>query len=706
MVLLLSAGQKLPNQLVPIVILASLSVVFWFPCLGADKVPVAAQYQSCMQPWRSDQPPTSSRQWDSLLWDSVAQFYPWRLLSHRALRSNQLPLWSPYQYCGYPVVGNGQSSIFYPPNWLLRFLHPIRFLGISLALHFFLAGLMTFYLCRLLRLGVLPSLFAAVAFSYGGFMVTWAELPSLVNTLTWLPGALLGIELVMRGRTRPGMALAAACLGLALLAGHMQIAAYVWLVAAVYSLSRIVYRLLQRHPVPVWPLAGAMALGLAIGMVQLLPIIELGNLSPRGSQRPTPSGWEFHQVRALQPVELITFALPNFLGTPARGDYPGISYSEHCGFAGITTLVLALVAIVGRRCRWSWGLAIAAAIVLSIVMGAAPAKLLYFTVPKLGLTGSFTRLLGVYILCMAMLAGLGLHYLLGKITGPQGSRTVWATIIGIVLIGVLLVELWPWGREFLPLSPAEQVYPPAAVTSQLRQRSDGKYRVLAITPKANWSLFRTPQALLPPNSATVYEYHSVQGYDSLSVANFFNFARQLEGQEPAPVENGNMMLIENYRSGRLSEAAVKWIVADEPLEGKELQLKWQGQQIHLYERPALPRARLAGASAARGEQPGLVDESLNSLRISVQSPRPDTLILADTYYPGWRAFTDGQPTEISMYHDVFRQITVPEGSHHVLMAYYPASVVCGLFISLVAALLLAAMLVSRQRKAGRGPVSR
>ncbi len=441
-------------------------------------------------------------------------------------------------------------------------------------------------------------------------------------------------------------------------------------------------------------------------MAQLLPTIELGSLSPRGSQRPTPSGWEFHQARALQPVELITLALPNFLGTPAHGDYPGISYSEHCGFAGITTLLLALVAIVGRRCRWSWGLAIAAAIVLSIVMGAAPAKLLYFTVPKLGLTGSFTRLLGVYILCVAMLAGLGLHHLLGKITGPHGSRAVWATSIGIVLIGALLVELWPWGREFLPLAPAERVYPTTEAICELQKHWTPQDRVLAITPKANWSLFRIPQALLPPNSATVYEYHSVQGYDSLSVASFFNFARQLEGQEPAPVENGNMMLIENYRSGRLSEAAVKWIVADEPLEGKELQLKWQGQQIHLYERPALPRARLAGASAASGEKPELSDETLNSLKISVHSPGPDTLILADTYYPGWRAFTDRQPTEISIYHDVFRQITVPEGSHHVLMAYYPASVVCGLFVSLIATLLLAAVLVSGQGKAGRGPVSR
>ena len=455
MVALSAISHKLPRHLIPVLVLAALSVGFWFPCIGADKVPVAGQYQTWMQPWRSQQPPmTATRQWDSLLWDSVAQFYPWRLLLHRALRSNQLALWSPYQYCGYPVAANGQFGLFYPPNWLLLFLHPDKFFGISLALHFFLAGLFTFYFCRLLGLGVVPSVFAAVAFSYGGFMVTWAELPSLVNTLTWLPGALLGIELIIRRRSCRGMVLAAVCLGLSLLAGHMQIAAYVWLTAAVYGLGRMVHRLTQHQPAQLWPLLGAAALGLAVGMAQLLPTFELGNLSPRGGQKPTTAGWQFQQQRALQPAELITFVAPNALGTPTQGNYPGISYSEHCGFAGVTTLALALLAVIWRRDRWSWGFAAAALLVLSMVMAGPLAKLAYFVVPKLGLTGSFTRLLGVYILCVAMLGALGLDQLTRKIGGPQGRRRALATVVWIVLVGVLLGELWPWGREFLPLAPA------------------------------------------------------------------------------------------------------------------------------------------------------------------------------------------------------------------------------------------------------------
>jgi len=100
-------------------LLAGAVALFWGDCLWGGKAPVAGVYQAQMRPWSAAlSPATGGRQWDSLLWDSVAQFYPWRLLLHRAGSSGELPLWNPYQFAGYPFVGNGQSAIFYPPNWL------------------------------------------------------------------------------------------------------------------------------------------------------------------------------------------------------------------------------------------------------------------------------------------------------------------------------------------------------------------------------------------------------------------------------------------------------------------------------------------------------------------------------------------------------------------------------------------------------------
>jgi len=127
-----SNGKYLP--LVAGAILVAVAAGFWTPCLFLGRVPATVQHQKLMYPWRGTETPAlSTRQWDPLLWDSVAQFYPWRVLLRRGLRGGELPLWSPYQYCGYPLVGNGQSGIFYPPNWLLLILPAAKFLGVSLS---------------------------------------------------------------------------------------------------------------------------------------------------------------------------------------------------------------------------------------------------------------------------------------------------------------------------------------------------------------------------------------------------------------------------------------------------------------------------------------------------------------------------------------------------------------------------------------------
>ncbi len=692
-----SGGRYL--SLVAVAILAAVAAGFWAPCLFFGKVPATVQHQNWMEPRRgAEVRALPTRQWDPLLWDSVAQFYPWRVLLRRGLRGGELPLWSPYQYCGYPVVGNGQSAIFYPPNWLLLILPAAQFLGVSLALHFFIAGLLTFCFCRLLRLSVIPALFAALAFSYGGFMVTWALLPTLVASAIWLPGALAGIELTQRGRRCWGTVLLAASLGSTLLAGHMQIAAYVWMAAGVYALGRLLYRLWRKQSTVWWPVVAGAGLGLMLGMVQILPTVELGVNSPRGSQVPTPEGWQFQQYRSLRAFELLTFVSPDALGTPASpspedrywGTKFGIVYSEHCGFAGVVTLLLALAAVIYRRDRISWAFAAAALVVLSVIMGGPLMYLLYFWVPKIGLMGSFTRLLFVYILLIAVLGALGLDRLMRRTCASGRVGRAASYLLGIGFTVVLLAELLPWGQRFIPMQPAADLYRQTELTRQIEERCDPiEGRVLAVTPRRAWSLLHTPDAVLPPNSATVYGYHSPQGYDSLSIDDYYKFAAKMEHEPPAPVENGNMMLLENYTSPLLSDAAVKWIVSREPLRGDDLRLLWQGEGAYLYRAQCASRFR-AGNLEGKAIEPSAVKTGLNYVEVELPPVGGGNLLVADTWYPGWRCFVDGRPTAASRSR-VFRQLELAGGAQSALMVYYPATVLWGLFVTLLATGVLAAL---------------
>ena len=705
--------------------LALLAVAFWGNCLWGGKVPVAAIYQKQMLPWSaaSQAGSETTRQWDSLLWDSMAQFYPWRLLLHKAAQQGELPLWNPYQFCGYPFVGNGQSALFYPPNWLYFLVPPQVGLGLSAALHYFFGSLFIFGLARKWRLDTLPAVFAALAFTYGGFMVTWIELPTLVDSLIWLPLAWWGIEAIVRapassgrGAAR-GVVMLATALGMTLLAGHFQIAAYVWVFTALYGVARLLGLACRRDARAMRRVLGAAAAAVVVGgmlaAAQLLPTLELGRYSARGAGGPSAAGFEFHRQRALQPIELLTLLQADFLGTPVDGSYRGISYSEHCPFVGATTILLGLLGLImGWRRKQVWLFFGIAAFALWAAMAGPPARLLYWGVPKLGQAGGFSRLLSVWTLAAALWGAVGLQVLLDRAStvgrglvprrplpgnasdgGVQAPalQTAKAAVAVLALL-LLAAELLPWAYRFNPRVDADDVYPETELIRQLRQRI-GSERYVAINDRRAWGLARVPaDVILPPNAGTVYGLRSVDGYDSLFPLVYRAFAGRMEQADPSPLANGNMLLMQDglpweshgaaYIVARPSSRQPGAAVGD--ADGLRL---WQAQ-----ERPAAGSRR--GYLIAPTLPVTILEDDLNHTRLDVSAasqvglratgPSERPLVLYDSYYPGWRCSVDGKARAVSPYEAAFRTVALEPGDRVADMVYYPASVACGLFVSLLA----------------------
>ncbi|NIO00141.1 MAG: YfhO family protein, partial [Anaerolineae bacterium] len=61
------------------------------------------------------------------------------------------------------------------------------------------------------------------------------------------------------------------------------------------------------------------------------------------------------------------------------------------------------------------------------------------------------------------------------------------------------------------------------------------------------------------------------------------------------------------------------------------------------------------------------------LRTSLQAP--GYVVLSDSWYPGWKATVDGEPTSIERANVAFRAVYVPEGDHIVHLIYRPLSYV-------------------------------
>ena len=71
------------------------------------------------------------------------------------------------------------------------------------------------------------------------------------------------------------------------------------------------------------------------------------------------------------------------------------------------------------------------------------------------------------------------------------------------------------------------------------------------------------------------------------------------------------------------------------------------------------------------------------------------LVLSDTYYPGWTASVDGQPTTVLRGDVLFRVVPVPAGEHQVEFRFEPRTMRTGLAISLAClAGVLAALVAS------------
>ncbi len=149
--------------------------------------------------------------------DAFIYSYPLRTLVWDQLRQGKLPLWTPHIMSGYPLLSMAQIGVGYPLTWFYallpgRFAETIYDLAPYLLFPFFIY-------CYLREVGRsrLASILAALAFGYGGFLISPVAYNGLLgNALLWLPLMLIAIE---RARTGPFVR----CLLLATAANSMSV---------------------------------------------------------------------------------------------------------------------------------------------------------------------------------------------------------------------------------------------------------------------------------------------------------------------------------------------------------------------------------------------------------------------------------------------------------------------------------------------------
>jgi O-antigen/teichoic acid export membrane protein len=490
-----------------LLILLSLPLILFWTVVAGPKTLIPADNLYQWAPYRAfaEQQGATLPPHNELLSDLVLENLVWKQFIVQSIQDGDVPLWNPHLFAGVPFLAAGQHSALYPFSILFYILPLIRAFGLFTVVQLWLAGAFMYLFMRVLRQGRFPALIAGITYQLSAFFLVSVVFTMIIAAAVWLPLLLAIIEMMVRKQEEKGtgpfvpivyVVMGGIALGMHVLAGHPEILVYTLMVMAYYALIRLI--LLWRR-VGSWKpalrlglwLAFTVGLGLGLGSVQLIPLLEVvtRNFREGSVTYSDVVGW------AYPTRQVLTFVVPDFFGNPAHHGYWDLvtrqwvaverifwgikNYVEAGSYVGILPLVLALVAVVPVACRTDanqrsedrrhvWIFAALAVVSLLLVFGTPLYAVLYYGLPGIKQLHSPFRWVFPYTLSVAVLAGFGAKRMMDlrhdygidedrervhpEVYRPWISLLTWGTLwAGIVLLCGLLVILFA-PQTFIPVA--------------------------------------------------------------------------------------------------------------------------------------------------------------------------------------------------------------------------------------------------------------
>ncbi len=333
--------------------------------------------------------------------------------------------------------------------------------------------------------------------------------------------------------------------------------------------------------------------------------------------------------------------------------------------------------------------------------------------------------------CLLLLGvGAGVAY-------SQGREGWWRRVVPGGVVAVVFLDLYSFGASFNGVVDP-QVYQRWPETAT-RIHEDA-------APVPNGMAPRVLSLVSEENSG--YNWHgdwavdlnSYQKYPAtlrMYTASQFGLAGALPGWSPLHLTR-HWEFMRIY-SGVMDVAGIQYVLSSRALSGRNLEAIADGELKVYRNLGALPRVYLvpgyrvvadvrqrlelladptfdprsevlveADPHWAPGPNEGVGSVRVASytpeeVRLEVEMGRAGILVLSDTFYPGWKAFVDGEERPVLQANHVFRAVPLRPEAREVVFRYEPESFRQGAWLSAVAVLLFAA-LAWRLRRAGFDPV--
>jgi membrane protein YfhO len=381
-------------------------------------------------PWRAvvarEPPPNAA------LGDIAQVFHPWLIWIGEQVRHGIVPLWNPHAYTGAPFFGNGQTALLFPLTWLPVVMPAAIAVTIISWLKLFGIGLATYWFLRTLGLSPVPALTGAWTFMLSATVIGWLQW-TLATTLIFLPALLAATERLRRAPGRRAMAVLSLIVAFDLFAGYPQGTLQGLIVATAWALTRCAGAAALEF---VASYAAAVALGLALTAVQLLPFVEYVRESLVFAYR---GQWTLPLYAPA--TSAVTFVMPYFYGTGAES-WGRWQFNILTGYVGILPVAILPIAVLAAWRRPGGRFILGLAVLALAVHYGAPGLAALAELPGLSL-GTNLRLMPLVAFAFAALLAFGVEWLRDLGAPHPGLRRalrIWFVLVVVLTFAAVLAH--------------------------------------------------------------------------------------------------------------------------------------------------------------------------------------------------------------------------------------------------------------------------
>ncbi|MFA5864664.1 MAG: hypothetical protein WC975_08245 [Phycisphaerae bacterium] len=476
--------------------------------------------------------------------DDLIQYFPYLAWLEKNLAAGFFPLWNRLAYGGYPAIGDPQSGMFYPLNWLSGLIGAGLAYPMLLIVHYWIAGAGMYRLGRAWKLARLSAMTGAVAWMFSGFMLGHRTHYSILAAASWMSLIFYFWTKLRQGnKCRKYFVIVVVLEALQIVAGHVQVAALSGAAVFLYLLVTSDTRRFR------WILVLGSSYVLAFGLaaVQLLPVWHVYADSVR-----TANSYRFVTENSFLPVAWPLVIAPSSMGLRVPNflyEYKYFGPWNHCELLCFTTIVcLALACFAVRNMKKHHRL-ILFFLILSIfsvflAMGRYnPVFKLLFYIPIFRPFRCPARYLIWFNFSVAVLAMIGMEYLSIRTNLARFRKfaakitTILAGGFVVYLVVIYWVTSWFDGKNFLPESLSEI---PKSILLAIHPSNPGIFIPLIISAglisiclflKARW-LARGIFVLLVIEIATFAPFYDIY-FDKVGKVNLFpSVAKKLDVLNP------------------------------------------------------------------------------------------------------------------------------------------------------------------------------